>query len=325
MHPTAAKNTTADTAPAGGLLVENQLPWANAGPDKTLNAGPGGTATVALDGSGSADPDGYIVSYTWSENGTVLANGAQPSVSLATGLHTLLLTVTDNRGGTSQDLVTYTILTPLNVTVNAAPTNGAGAPLLVQFTGQASGAGPVGSYDTTDDQQGTVTAQGQNSPNELAVNAFDDNPAAKWLDFANAYPATRSSWIQYQYANALQRVVTNYTITSANDAPERDPANWALLGSNDGNAWTTLDSRAGQVFANRFQKLVYNISVPGAYNYYRLQINSVANPSSANSVQLSEIELLGAEQELRGLRLERFEPIAAFARQPARGATACRL
>ena len=291
-----ANNTTADTAPAGGLLAENQLPWANAGPDKTLNAGPGGTAAVMLDGSGSLDPDGTIVAYAWSENGAPLATGMQPIVNLATGVHSLLLTVTDNHGATSQDLVGFTILTPLNVTLTASPTNGSAAPVLVQFTGLASGAGPMAAYDTTDDHQGVVTAQGQNSPNEIAVNAFDNSLSTKWLDFANAYPATRSSWIQYQYANGLQRVVTNYTITSANDAPERDPANWTLLGSNDGNTWVTLDIRTGQVFSSRFQKLAFSIVAPAAYNYYRLRIDSVANPATANSVQLSEIELLGAPQ-----------------------------
>lgn len=288
-----ARNTTADTLPAGAPLAENQLPWANAGLDQTNNAGPGGTALVNLNGTASVDPDGTIISYAWSENGVPLASGVSPAVSLATGVHTILLTVTDNQGGTSQDLVRITILTPLNVTLAATPTNGPSAPLTVQFTGSASGAGPIGTFDTTDDHQGTITVQGENPPNEIAVNAFDNNPGTKWLDFANANPTTRASWIQYQYANGLQRIVTNYTITSANDSPERDPANWHLLGSNDGNTWTTLDVRTGQVFANRFQKLAFNVATSGAYNFYRLQIDSVAGPN-ANSVQLSEIELLGA-------------------------------
>jgi hypothetical protein len=134
-------------------------------------------ALVTLDGTASVDPDGSIVSYAWTENGVPLGSGVRPSVNLATGIHTILLTVTDDQGGTSQDLVTITILTPLNVTVGVSPTNGASAPLTVQFTGSASGAGPIGTYDTTDDHQGTITAQGDNPPNEIAVNAFDTNPA----------------------------------------------------------------------------------------------------------------------------------------------------
>jgi alpha-mannosidase len=136
-----AKNTTANTQPAGGLLAENQLPWANAGPDLLLNAGPGGIANGTLDGSGSVDPDGSIVSYTWTENGATLASGVRPVVTLATGTHTLLLTVMDDQGGASQDIVTVTVLTPLNVTLTASPTNSLSVPLLVQFTGQATGDG----------------------------------------------------------------------------------------------------------------------------------------------------------------------------------------
>lgn len=288
-----ATNTTANTFAAGGLLAENELPWANAGPDLLVNAGPGGTAMVSIDGSRSVDPDGQLVSYAWTENGTLLATGVKPAFPMAVGAHNIVLTVSDEQGATSQDFLTITVLTPLNVTITAAPTNASSAPTLVQFQGSASGGVLAGPYDTTDDRQGSITAQGQNSPNEIAADAFDNNPGTKWLDFANANPGTRASWIQYQFANASQRVVTNYTITSANDSPERDPANWRLMASNDGSNWITLDTRTGQVFPNRFQKLSFNVAAPGAYNLYRLQIDSVANPSTANSVQLAELELLG--------------------------------
>ncbi len=251
---------------------------------------------MTLDGSRSASPEGTIVAYDWSESGTSLTNGVQPVVNLAVGTHLLVLTVTDSFGGTSQDMVKLTVLTPLNVTISGSPTNSPTAPLSVQFAGQATGGVAPTAFDTTDDGQGTASAQGQNSGSgEVAANAFDNNTTTKWLDFANNNPSTRASWIQYQYANSKQWVVTNYTITSANDASERDPAAWKLLGSNDGGtSWTTLDTRTGQVFGARFQKLSFPIQNTTAYNVYRLQIDSVANPAAANSVQLSEIEFLAS-------------------------------
>jgi len=264
----------------------------------TINAGAGGMAAVTLNGSGSADPDGTIVSYTWTENGTPIATGVQPVVNLPVGTNNIVLTVTDNLGGTGQGMTTVTVLPPLNVTLTATPASGSNAPLIVQFAGQGSGA-PTnsGPYDTTDDHLGIVTAQGQNPPNEVATNAFDDNLATKWLDFANAYPATRSSWIQYQYTNGIQHVVNSYTITSGNDAssyPERNPMNWRLLGSNNnGTNWTTLDTQAGQTFTASEQTLTWNIANTTAYNIYRLQIDSVSNPPVANSVQLDEIQFIG--------------------------------
>jgi len=88
--------------------------------------------------------------------------------------------------------------------------------------------------------------------------------------------------------------VSSYTLTSAKDAPERDPYTWALLGSNDdGSTWTTLDTRTAQSFTSRGAVNTYSFTNTTGYGVYRLRIDRVADPSSANSVQLAEIELLG--------------------------------
>jgi len=97
--------------------------------------------------------------------------------------------------------------------------------------------------------------------------------------------------------NGLRYLVSSYTITSANDAPERDPANWALLGSNDGGAtWATLDTQINQVFTGRYETRAFPIATPAAYNLYRLRIDSVADPSTAIAVQLAEIQLLETQK-----------------------------
>jgi hypothetical protein len=145
-----------------------------------------------------------------------------------------------------------------------------------------------------------VTAAGENNGInglwEVATNAFDDTMGTKWLDFATAYPSTRQSWIQYQYPSGQRYVVNQYTITSANDAdryPERNPADWRLLGSDDGGAsWVTLDIRTNQVFTTNLQKLAYSFTNATAYNVYRFQIDQVANPAQAVAMQLDELEFL---------------------------------
>ena len=175
--------------------------------------------------------------------------------------------------GTNTALIT--VGPPLTVAVSATPTNGA-MPLTVQFTAQVSGGnGPLGTpYDTTDDHRGSVTAQGDNPPNETALKAFDGSTATKWLDFASSYPGTRSSWVQYQYAGGLQCIVSAYSVSSANDAvtySDRNPANWRLLGSNDdGTSWTPLDLRPDQAFTSNHQTLAYSFANTNAYNLYRL-------------------------------------------------------
>jgi murein DD-endopeptidase MepM/ murein hydrolase activator NlpD len=88
----------------------NQLPIANAGPDQTVSAtGPSG-AQVILDGSGSTDPDGTISSFSWKEGTTQRGTGAKPTVTLPAGVHTLTLTVTDNRSASATDTVVITVL-----------------------------------------------------------------------------------------------------------------------------------------------------------------------------------------------------------------------
>ena len=293
------RNTTADTIAVGGPGAENQLPWAEAGLDRTVNTGSAGTATVVLDATGSADPDGQIISYTWSTNGVQLASGAKNTISLSAGTYDFVLTVTDNEGGISQDVTEVTVLPALNVVILASATNVSTLPFAISFDVSVSGGGTILPADTTDNLTGTITAQGEHATNETAVKAFDNSTATKWLDYATNYPSTRASWLQYQYTNGLQQVVSNYTITSANDAPERDPAAWHLLGSNDGGTnWATLDVRTNQTFNSRLLTQTYSVSNPALYNVYRLQIDKVATPGSANSVQLSEFELLGAPVQL---------------------------
>ncbi|MEM1069757.1 MAG: PKD domain-containing protein, partial [Planctomycetota bacterium] len=89
-----------------------QDPVANAGADQSVaDTNNDGLATVALDGSGSSDPDGTITSYVWTENGNQIATGANPSVDFAIGEHIVQLLVTDNDGISSTDTVAITITT----------------------------------------------------------------------------------------------------------------------------------------------------------------------------------------------------------------------
>jgi len=83
-------------------------PVANAGPDQVVSAGPGCQVTVTLDGTGSSDPVGDSLTYTWTGPfGT--ASGPTPVVSLGLGEHTITLTVDDGKGGTSSDSVVVAV------------------------------------------------------------------------------------------------------------------------------------------------------------------------------------------------------------------------
>ena len=82
----------------------NTSPTADAGPDQIV------FNKVTLDGSGSSDPDGSIVTYQWQLNHRTnpafnrTAMGIKPTVSnLKKGYYDVTLTVTDDQGATDTD------------------------------------------------------------------------------------------------------------------------------------------------------------------------------------------------------------------------------
>lgn len=89
------------------------VPTANAGPDRNIadtDGQPG--EPVVLDGSGSSDIDGTIVSYEWFRDGnTPLGTSATPTlnVQLPDGASQITLVVRDNTGNTASDTATLTV------------------------------------------------------------------------------------------------------------------------------------------------------------------------------------------------------------------------
>jgi subtilisin family serine protease len=90
----------------------NQAPTADAGGDQSVKDGDeSGDEVITLDGSGSSDSDGSIVSYSWSVGGVEVATGATANVTqaVADGTVTYTLTVTDDGGLTATDTVDVTV------------------------------------------------------------------------------------------------------------------------------------------------------------------------------------------------------------------------
>ncbi|RMI03315.1 MAG: DNRLRE domain-containing protein [Calditrichaeota bacterium] len=108
---------------AGG--GSNQPPVADAGADQVVtDMDKTGDETVTLDASGSFDTDGTIVSYTWSENGTTIATGETPTVTLGIGVHNIDLMVTDDAGQTATDQVVVTVVAAISFTMDVYPPAG---------------------------------------------------------------------------------------------------------------------------------------------------------------------------------------------------------
>ena len=85
-------------------------PVADAGADVLAEDADGsGSEMIGLNGSGSSDPDGGALTYSWSVRGTDVATGVEPILSLPVGGTVVTLTVTDESGLTAVDDVLVTV------------------------------------------------------------------------------------------------------------------------------------------------------------------------------------------------------------------------
>jgi len=169
------------------------------------------------------------------------------------------------------------------VTVSLNPQMPSGAVQPFQYQFMVSGHMP---------DPGVVTARGENPPNETKANAFDNIPATKWLDLIVPNGSANFSWIQSVYPGEETHVVNQYVITSASDAPERDPKDWRFYGVDGVGSLTLLDARTNQSFATRLQTLNFSFSNTTAFRGYRLEITKVSNPADAIGVQLAELAFI---------------------------------
>jgi len=312
----APGNATITVKTSDGNFTSTCSVRTNAAPTAVLNATPVSGAAplvVSFNAAGSTDPnaDDFILGYDWDfGDGSAHANSNAPSHTYAAiGTYTATLRVMDNRdfysapvtkvitvSGTGDLLAGYTYSCGEYATVNVTGTmdiaygaNGSYKYLYNQTANvgcdnNTFGGDPIfgvakSCYTKTSTIiTNTITARGQNTPNEGIDKLTDGNKFTKWLDFS------ATSWIQFQYSNA--KTWNKYEITSGNDEPGRDPKNWTIKGSNNGTTWTTLCTETNQTWAARNETKAFLFSNSTPYSYYRFEIS--ANNGAA-IIQMSEL------------------------------------
>lgn len=85
------------------------------------------------------------------------------------------------------------------------------------------------------------------------------------------------------------QVVRVYSITSGNDEKVRDPKDWTLQGSMDGNVWDVLDTRKVEFSEARNEVRAFAFENTKAYPYYRWYVTS--NWGNISIFQASEWRL----------------------------------
>ncbi|WP_276485222.1 PKD domain-containing protein [Paraflavitalea pollutisoli] len=136
--------------------IPNRAPLANAGSDINITLPVNSTT---LNGSGSTDPDGNnTIAYRWAKTGgpaqSTLSNptaASTPLTNLVAGTYTFELTVTDNFGLTSKDVVTVTV----NPRPNQAPVANAGTNVNIPLPNNSTTLNGSGSTDP--DGNNTIT------------------------------------------------------------------------------------------------------------------------------------------------------------------------
>lgn len=142
---------------------------------------------------------------------------------------------------------------------------------------------------------GAVLASGEELPFGIATAAFDGTRMSKWEEHNGA----KGCWIMYKLSANMQELVA-YELMSANDAPERDPMDWVVEGSNDGGlSWHVLDERRSEMFDKRFQRKTYNVKSAGFLsNMFRFRFLAVRDVKSTSRLQVGSIDLY-AKQNLQ--------------------------
>ncbi|MEU4656148.1 GH92 family glycosyl hydrolase [Streptomyces sp. NPDC023723] len=152
--------------------------------------------------------------------------------------------------------------------------------------GAKRASGVDGGYSTgipgnVSDHVTDVRASAENTGGgEVKENLVDTEPSTKWLTFAP------TGWVEFDLDAATP--VTRYALTSANDHDERDPVDWTLQGSADGESWTTVDTRSGESFAERFQTKTYELAEPADYQHFRIEFTK--NNGAGDALQLADVQ-----------------------------------
>ena len=206
--------------------TRNTAPVADAGDDDTAAT----NAPVALDGSGSSDPNSHVgdtLSYAWEHT---LTNGTAPATAItltdadtdspiftptAAGAYTFTLTVTDSVGASHTDTVVITVTEPPDTT----------PPTVITFDDPAAGViGTAQDHDITFDEAVTGLAVGDFSVSNNIVASGD-------LVVNSVTPASGPGTT---YTISITPQATAFTLTLAADSvmdtattPNPGPANAA--------------------------------------------------------------------------------------------------
>jgi hypothetical protein len=127
-----------------------------------------------------------------------------------------------------------------------------------------------------------------NSPfGEGVQNIIDQNSSTKFLDFDGF------DGIGFDVdLLGVSKTARSIAFVTANDAAERDPNTYQILGSNDGTNFTSIATGNIPCISTRLFSRTFSFANTIAYSYYRVNLNGTCATSTIN--QVADVQLFGS-------------------------------
>jgi hypothetical protein len=143
----------------------------------------------------------------------------------------------------------------------------------IRFSGMGSYGAAIPAMTSATAPSGTVSASSYYSTTP-AWHAFetsisDGDGGHGWIT-----NGTSTGWIRYQFPTAKTAVAYSIRPWWYDNYPGRTPKTWTFEGSNNGSAWTTLDTQTNWASANSTDNAYFTVSSPGSYLYYQLNVSA---------------------------------------------------
>ena len=147
----------------------------------------------------------------------------------------------------------------------------------------------IDNYDVTSGNNSVISAQWQGNSSEGIEKLIDNSKSSKYF-----VDGRRTFWAVYKSDRPAK--LKAYSLTAANDNPNRDPKTWTLYGSNDNTNWTIIDNQKNQIFPYRNSTLYFPALANEKYSYFKLDVEE---NMGGKAIQLAEWQLFGMFNEYK--------------------------
>ncbi|QSF43566.1 discoidin domain-containing protein [Paenibacillus tianjinensis] len=191
------------------------------------------------------------------------------------------ISITSNNGDTGYTVIKELGLFEVQYSNKFLISSGDGINVSISGGGYTDNIIPVMTADDTAKADTNATIYNNNHTSYGAWKAFDGLGSGTIWSTSNAF------WLRYKFAEPKK--IGKYSILTHVDPI---PTAWTFEGSNDGNSWTVLDTRSGNVKgANSTDFKTFTISNPQKFSQYRINVTST-NGSGALLPELQMFEVI---------------------------------